>query len=421
MVAETTRGYSQYVLPNENLELSMSNFWGKVQDPVLAGLKLDSGDFRLGSIYPNELPDLFKGDQLVVFGTYTKSGKGAVTITGTVGTKDGPAAQKFAQDVTFDDKTDSSKEWIAKLWATRRVGYLLDQVRMHGESKELKDEIVELARRWGVVTPYTAMLIIEDERRRGVPLAQRSMREMEFDRNAAGNSSFALDSLRQQQSNGGQAVANSINSNAYKGACNLSEARDAASQTEHRAYFDGTNGPALAKAADAPSAQPAGTVISGGSIAMGGAGNISGGFGGRAGRGGGGGGRGTAAPVTGVPAQTVNREALNLGTTVQNGWQTAGQDKDANLADGYRTITNYAQQSRVINNRNFFLNGNQWTDANVQNMQNAKPVKIAFGSKDYFDLLAKFPDAAQFLSLGNNITLELGGTVYDIVEDTPPQ
>jgi len=74
MVAEQTRGYSQYVLPNENLELSMSNFWGKVQDPVLAALKLDTGDFRLGSVYPNEMPDLFKGDQLIVFGTYTKSG-----------------------------------------------------------------------------------------------------------------------------------------------------------------------------------------------------------------------------------------------------------------------------------------------------------------------------------------------------------
>src|SRR6185436_338895 len=118
----------------------------------------------LTKVYPKEMPDLFKGEQLVVFGTYEKPGKSAITITGMVNGQQ----QKFAQDVTFEEKTDSSKEWIAKLWATRRVGYLLDEIRLHGESKELKDEVVELARKYGVVTPYTAFLINEDERRREV-------------------------------------------------------------------------------------------------------------------------------------------------------------------------------------------------------------------------------------------------------------
>ena len=77
LLADQSRGYAQYVLPNENLELSMSNFWGKVQDPVLASLKLDSGNVRLTNLYPNDMPDLFKGDQLVAFGTYDKPGNTA--------------------------------------------------------------------------------------------------------------------------------------------------------------------------------------------------------------------------------------------------------------------------------------------------------------------------------------------------------
>jgi Ca-activated chloride channel family protein len=416
LVAEGSHGYSQYVLPNENLELSMSNFWGKVQDPVLAGLKLDAGDFRLSSVYPNELPDLFKGDQLVVFGTYTKAGKGAVTLTGTAGTTE----QKFAQDVTFEEKTDSSKEWIAKLWATRRVGYLLDEIRLRGESKELRDEVVELARKWGVVTPYTAMLIIEDERTRGVPLAQRSMREMEFDRQAGSNSFEALGTLRDRRDNGREAVANSINSNAYKSVTSMDASDRLARQEEARTQFD-ANGPALAKGAAAPSAQPGSATIAGGwSYGVGGGGGGTAG-GGRGGRGAFGGATAAERPNTvAVAPEAVQRAGLNLGAQSANGWQTL--DKDASARDaGYRVITNYAQQSRVINNRNFFLNGNQWTDAQVQGIKNAKPVKITFGSKEYFDLLTKYPDAAQYLALGNNITLELGGTVYDIVEESPPQ
>src|SRR6185437_9073258 len=155
--------------------------------------------------------DLFKGDQLVVFGTYEKGASGAVTLTGTANGKE----QKFSQDVTFEEKTDASKEWIGKLWATRRIGYLLDEIRLHGESKEVKDEVVSLARQWGVVTPYTAMLIIEDERRRHVPVAQRSLREMETEATVVNNAERRMDSLRASEKAGASAVTDSMNAKAY--------------------------------------------------------------------------------------------------------------------------------------------------------------------------------------------------------------
>ncbi len=411
VMAAQSRGFSQYVLPNENLELSMSNFWGKVQDPVLAGLKLDTGDVSLSKVYPRELPDLFKGDQLVVFGTYTRSGKGAVTITGTANGKE----QKFAQDVEFADSTDSSKDWIAKLWATRRVGYLLDEIRLHGESKEVKDEVVELARRWGVVTPYTAMLIIEDEQRRNVPMATRSLREMEMDPTARTNAGVATDSLRRGVQTGGQAVANSVNTNDYKSAGNLQQSNAAAAQTADRSKFSDQREAALARAPDAPSA---GMGSADGGSGFGG-GGFAGARGGRGGGGGGGGGRVVAGNIGPAAAPAVTPAEMNLGTQSQNGWQAATQPQAKDM--GYRVVTNYAQQSRVVNNRSFFLNGNQWTDATVQNNKDAKHVKVIFGSADYFDLLKKYADAASYFSLGSNITVELGGTVYDIVEETPAQ
>jgi Ca-activated chloride channel family protein len=55
------------------------------------------------------------------------------------------------------------------------VGYLLDEIRLHGDSKELKDEVTELARKYGIVTPYTAYLIQEDETRRNVPLGMQTL------------------------------------------------------------------------------------------------------------------------------------------------------------------------------------------------------------------------------------------------------
>jgi len=435
-MAGQSRGYSQYVLPKENLELSMSTFWGKVQDPVIAGLKLDAGGVSLSKVYPHEMPDLFKGDQLIVFGSYQKAGKAAITLTGMVNGKE----QKFSQDVTFDDKTDSSREWIAKLWATRRVGYLLDEIRLHGESKELKDETVELARKWGIVTPYTAMLIIEDERARNVPLAQRSLREMEFDRQAAQNVQTLNGAMRNGTLDGTLGVAGSINTNALKDAENLDQTRRLAEQSSAHEQAADTAGPALAKGANAPSANGqslalapsaaapggAGGFAGGGFGAGGGGGGFGGARGGYGGRGGGGGraGRGGIPPVFSTApdqagATPTDVRDLNLGSASASGWQTASQPGQDKQAQGYRVITNYAQQTRVINNHSFFLNGNQWTDGDIQNLKaDVKHVKITFGSPEYFDLLIKYPDAAAYLSLGNNLTLKLGDTVYDIVDET---
>jgi Ca-activated chloride channel family protein len=416
LLASGTRGYSQYVLPNEKLELSMSNFWGKVQDPILAGLKVDMGNVNVSKVYPKDLPDLFKGDQLVVFGSYDKPGKTALTLTGMVNGQ----SQKFAQDVTFAEKTDTSQEWIAKLWATRRVGYLLDEIRLHGENKELKDEVVALARQWGVVTPYTAMLIIEDERARGVPLAQRSLREMEFDAQAAGNTAAVTDELRRGVANGVVGVGNAVNTAGLRQNQTLEGAQRMAQQTEVRYQFDNQSGATLAKGAAAPSAVAPGSMVGGFSGAGGRGGGMGGGGGGGMGRGSmGGGGVTMSGPVArdsaAASAPMVKYEELNLGNQSATGWQSADKDKKA---DGYRVINNYAQQTRVINNRSFFLNGNQWTEVAVQNAASTvKHVKIVFGSDAYFDLIGKHPEAAQYLALGNNLTIELGGTVYDIVEE----
>jgi Ca-activated chloride channel family protein len=100
-----------------------------------------------------------------------------VKISGTFNGK----PREFAADVSFPAQT-SGDSFVPQLWATRRVGWLLDEMRMHGESPELKDEVIRLSRDFGIVTPYTAYLVLEDEARRSVPVNLRSYQEMEKDR-----------------------------------------------------------------------------------------------------------------------------------------------------------------------------------------------------------------------------------------------
>ncbi len=67
----------------------------------------------------------------------------------------------------FEYRADATKEgkqfdFVPRLWAIRKVGYLMEEIRLHGEKRELKDEIVTLGKKYGIVTPYTSYLVLED-------------------------------------------------------------------------------------------------------------------------------------------------------------------------------------------------------------------------------------------------------------------
>lgn len=159
-LGEKHRGTSSYVRPGEDIEETVSGFYAKVSTPVLSDLKIDFGGIETYDVYPYPLPDLFAGTQLVIAGRYKTGGAAKITLSGNLNNR----AQTYAfEDLSFKrDSSAASDEFIAPLWATRKIGYLLAQIRLHGEGTEAVDEIVALAIRYGIVTPYTSFLVQEN-------------------------------------------------------------------------------------------------------------------------------------------------------------------------------------------------------------------------------------------------------------------
>ncbi len=185
-IVERTRAASQFVLPEEDLEIKVSSFFTKIKEPLLTNVKLSWPEgVRVSKLYPGALPDLFRGDQLVVAGRYSGSAEGDLILEGMLNGQ----PRKITQRVKFNESS-TGNEFIPQIWAMRRVGFLLDEIRLRGENKELRDEVVDLARRYAIVTPYTSYLIVEDEARRGVPVTLRSFQNL--DGNGALRDSLAL-------------------------------------------------------------------------------------------------------------------------------------------------------------------------------------------------------------------------------------
>ena len=201
-ITEETRAVSQYVLPEEDLEVKVSNFFAKIKEPVLANPTVKfTGDTRVTKLYPAPLPDLFRGDQIVLAGRYSGNGDSAVILEGTVNGK----SRHFTYKVKFP-RTADDHEFIPRLWAMRRVGFLLDEIRLRGENAELREETTELARKYGIVTPYTAYLIVEDEDRRRVPLAAQSLPRLYSDQAARREATANWDAFKRDK-DGDKALA----------------------------------------------------------------------------------------------------------------------------------------------------------------------------------------------------------------------
>ena len=158
-LADNTKAVSTYVRESEDIEAKVSSLYAKISNPVLTNLNLTVGDsVRISDVFPPQLPDLFHGTQLVVMGRYSGKGTEIVKLTGQIGT----VAKEFVYELKFAEKTSDDKSFVEDLWARRKVGYLLDQIRVQGETKEVKDEIIALAKRCGITTPYTSYLLVPD-------------------------------------------------------------------------------------------------------------------------------------------------------------------------------------------------------------------------------------------------------------------
>lgn len=331
-LSDENHGSRTYITEKEDLEIKLSNFYTALANPVLSDVKLTFEGVTVRDVYPKKLPDLFKGMELVVYGRYSGSGSGTVKLAGQ--REDAKILLGFEAD--FPSST-TGHDFVPRLWASVKVGYLLEQMRLHGETKELKDEIVRLSKKYGIMTELTSWLVLEDKSTQ-TAAAPSGLREA---LNAPEQARLARRGRTAfKSSSGADAVEASRQLQAMQGQRDLGYAGGAA---------------------------------------------------GRA--------RATAKP--GVPA--AGRAPMRIGKAAPESKLRDSQGREVIQAVGAKT---------------FYRNGSQWVDSaqHLAGDKAQKPIQIALYSEEYFKLVRKYPEAAQYLAIGPQVVVVLGGQAYETVE-----
>lgn len=166
-LVEQHHGARDFVSSKENIETKVDALCQKISRPALADVVVRIDGLDVFQHHPTNTRDLFCGEMMQVVGRYRDDGKHVVKITGSQNGK--PVQYEFP--VTFP-KTSLKHSFVQTLWARQHIAALLGEVRRNGAKHELVTEIRQLATRYGIVTPYTSQLIVEE----GMRLAGRTPR-----------------------------------------------------------------------------------------------------------------------------------------------------------------------------------------------------------------------------------------------------
>ena len=153
------RGATQYVAPAEDVEAALGTLAAKIQHPVLTDLSLDA-PVRVTEVYPGQLPDLFHGEELVIFGRYepARGRGGRVAVVGRRNNR----SERYQTDAAFPTH-ENGNDFIPRLWAARKLGALQQAIRLEGSTPELIEEIRQTALRYGLLSEYTSYLVQEPD------------------------------------------------------------------------------------------------------------------------------------------------------------------------------------------------------------------------------------------------------------------
>jgi Ca-activated chloride channel family protein len=351
-LAESHHGTSQYVEPNENLETALASFYDKIKSPVLSDVKIAYDGIEVKNTYPREVKDIFAGSQVLLLGRYKHGGSAKINLTGKVSGSD----KSFSFPLNFAT-SQAGNSHLSKLWAMRRIGYLTEVAHSNGENREVIDEIVALSKQHGIISEYTSYLVTDPSE----------------------NGRLAQPAVAFRGPSAGRNVAH--------------DRRRVASRL------------------DAP--RPMSLVAEGSSV------------------------RGSLPPVswgksvdssglykTGRQIQIVDespsigalRNAGSFGSAMVSGKMAVVAAKERNELKNSYVIADkgFANTSKTVGDKTFFMNGGTWIDSSVKDTSRA--IVIAFGSKEYFDLLKNQPGIAKYLSVGKQVTVTFNGNVYKIVQ-----
>ncbi len=195
-------GIPVFVESESDLEKALTGFYDRISVPALENASLDLGSFAY-EVFPARLDNLYAENTVIVAGRYNRTGNATIGLKGSIGGE----MMGWKYMVSLPEEADNP--FVERAWAIRKIGHLMDEVNIEGETDALKEEIAGLGNRYALATPYTSLLVkaqkeYEEAKKSGIAATSLigSGYDIIFDDiEAHGDSSYAILSILDKEGN----------------------------------------------------------------------------------------------------------------------------------------------------------------------------------------------------------------------------
>jgi Ca-activated chloride channel family protein len=157
-MAEGAGGLAAFVSQEDDFARQAQLFRRKLMRPAAIDVKIELEGADVFDVTPRQLPDLFHGAPLRIYGRYRKSGPAKVTVSATILGQ--PMNQSL--DVELPERDDRNPE-IERMWAYEQVQQKMGEIRRSGETPQLTADIVSLCEGYSIVSEYASFLVLEND------------------------------------------------------------------------------------------------------------------------------------------------------------------------------------------------------------------------------------------------------------------
>lgn len=154
-LSDEGRGFYQYVRPDEDATEAVDRFVRRVRKPLVTNLTVDWGGLAVTDTVPDQVPDLFDAQPLIIQGRYRAEGRGTVVLRG----------RRAGQPVVFEvpvtlPALNTDGHALAMAWARARIEKL-SRTQNNREPPEMVEQITALGLEFHLVTKYTSLVAVE--------------------------------------------------------------------------------------------------------------------------------------------------------------------------------------------------------------------------------------------------------------------
>ncbi|MDD4202297.1 MAG: VIT and VWA domain-containing protein [Candidatus Omnitrophica bacterium] len=178
-MTDASEGFAISVSNDDDIIGKIMLAQSKVAFEALHGVDVKILGVKTSDITPEKIGSLYRGQQLVLFGHYFGSGEAEIVMK----TRISGEEKIYKTSFDFPEVSETNPE-IERLWAYASIEHLQREINNFGETPDMKQIIVDLGKKYSIVTDYTSMVIVEEEVFNDLGIDRKNKRRTELENTA---------------------------------------------------------------------------------------------------------------------------------------------------------------------------------------------------------------------------------------------